>query len=71
MIQSVDIQQIADKFPDKSGGLRELYEKGPRAAFFLVKFWVSVCCRVLSFQDFFKIVVLKYTCKATIVYRTV
>jgi YAP binding domain len=40
-LQSVDIRQIADKFPDKNGGLRELYEKGPQAAFFLVKFWVS------------------------------
>lgn len=38
-MQSVDIRQIYDKFPDKKGGLKELYEKGPQAAFFLVKFW--------------------------------
>lgn len=40
-IQAVDIRQIYDKFPEKKGGLRELYEKGPQSVFFLVKFWVS------------------------------
>jgi len=44
LLQSVDIRQIADKFPDKTGGLRELFEKGPQSAFFLVKFWVSSSC---------------------------
>lgn len=43
LLQSVDIRQIADKFPDKTGGLRELFDKGPQSAFFLVKFWVSTC----------------------------
>jgi len=38
----VDIRQIADKFPDKRGGLKEMYDKGPQSAFFLVKFWVSM-----------------------------
>lgn len=38
----MDIRQIYDKFPEKKGGLKELYEKGPQNAFFLVKFWV--CC---------------------------
>jgi len=40
-MQAVDIRQIADKFPDKRGGLKELYDKGPQSAFFLVKFWVT------------------------------
>lgn len=38
-LEVVDIRQIYDKFPDKKGGLRDLYEKGPASAFFLVKFW--------------------------------
>jgi hypothetical protein len=29
-LQPVDVRQIQDKFPEKSGGLKELYEKGPR-----------------------------------------
>ena len=41
-LQSVDIRQIYDKFPEKKGGLKELYDKGPQAAFFLVKFWVRI-----------------------------
>jgi hypothetical protein len=39
--QAVDIRQIYDKFPEKKGGLKELYDKGPQSAFFLVKFWVG------------------------------
>ena len=42
LFQSVDIRQIYDKFPEKKGGLKELYDKGPTASFFLVKFWVCV-----------------------------
>lgn len=42
-LESVDVRQIYDKFPEKKGGLRELYDRGPPHAFFLVKFWVS--CR--------------------------
>lgn len=41
LLEAVDIRQIYDKFPEKKGGLKELYEKGPQNAFFLVKFWVS------------------------------
>lgn len=41
VLESVDVRQIYDKFPEKKGGLKELYEKGPHTAFFLVKFWVS------------------------------
>lgn len=43
LLEAVDIRQIYDKFPEKKGGLKELYEKGPQNAFFLVKFWVSCC----------------------------
>ena len=42
ILEAVDIRQIYDKFPEKKGGLRELYEKGPQSVFFLVKFWVSL-----------------------------
>ena len=50
LLQSVDIRQIADKFPDKTGGLRELFDKGPQSAFFLVKFWVSSICVAILFS---------------------
>ncbi|XP_016366863.1 transcriptional enhancer factor TEF-5-like isoform X2 [Sinocyclocheilus rhinocerous] len=42
LLEAVDIRQIYDKFPEKKGGLKELYEKGPRNAFFLVKFWADL-----------------------------
>ncbi|KTG38830.1 hypothetical protein cypCar_00013406, partial [Cyprinus carpio] len=38
-LEAVDVRQIYDKFPEKKGGLKELFEKGPANAFFLVKFW--------------------------------
>uniref|UniRef100_A0A3Q4ABA5 TEA domain-containing protein n=1 Tax=Mola mola TaxID=94237 RepID=A0A3Q4ABA5_MOLML len=38
-LESVDIRQIYDKFPEKKGGLKELFDKGPHNSFFLVKFW--------------------------------
>jgi transcriptional enhancer factor len=38
----VDARQIYDKFPEKKGGLKELYDKGPQNAFFLVKFWADL-----------------------------
>lgn len=41
LLESVDIRQIYDKFPEKKGGLKELYGKGPQNSFFLIKFWVS------------------------------
>lgn len=40
--QAVDVRQIYDKFPEKKGGLKELYDKGPQNAFFLVKFWADL-----------------------------
>jgi len=42
IVQAIDIRQIQDKFPDRKGGLRELYEQGSQSAFYLVKFWVSI-----------------------------
>uniref|UniRef100_A0A2I3TU43 Transcriptional enhancer factor TEF-4 n=1 Tax=Pan troglodytes TaxID=9598 RepID=A0A2I3TU43_PANTR len=41
-LESVDVRQIYDKFPEKKGGLRELYDRGPPHAFFLVKFWADL-----------------------------
>lgn len=38
-LETIDIRQIYDKFPEKKGGLKELYENGPKNAFYLVKFW--------------------------------
>ena len=38
----MDVQQIQDKFPEKSDGVKELYGKGPQDAFFLVKFWADL-----------------------------
>ncbi|XP_074657110.1 transcriptional enhancer factor TEF-1-like [Tubulanus polymorphus] len=42
LLEAVDIRQIYDKFPEKKGGLKELYDKGPTTAFFLVKFWADI-----------------------------
>lgn len=42
VLEAVDIRQIYDKFPEKKGGLKELYDKGPQSAFFLVKFWADI-----------------------------
>ncbi|XP_036037850.1 transcriptional enhancer factor TEF-3, partial [Onychomys torridus] len=41
-LEAVDIRQIYDKFPEKKGGLKELYDRGPSNAFFLVKFWADL-----------------------------
>lgn len=41
-LEPIDVRQIQDKFPEKKGGLKELYEKGPNDAFFLVKFWADL-----------------------------
>nr|CAB3266886.1 scalloped/TEF1 protein [Phallusia mammillata] len=42
MLESVDIRQIYDKFPESKGGLRDLFENGPKDSFFLVKFWADL-----------------------------
>ena len=41
-MQPVDVRQIYDKFPEKNGGLKDLFENGPQDAFFLVKFWADL-----------------------------
>ena len=42
MLEPIDVRQIQDKFPEKKGGLKELFERGPQDAFFLVKFWADL-----------------------------
>ncbi|RWS31295.1 transcriptional enhancer factor TEF-1-like protein [Leptotrombidium deliense] len=42
LLEDIDIRQISDKFPANKGGLKELYDKGPSDAFFLVKFWADL-----------------------------
>ncbi|CAK6969942.1 transcriptional enhancer factor TEF-1a isoform X1 [Scomber scombrus] len=42
MLECVDIRQIYDKFPEKKGGLKELFAKGPHNAFYLIKFWADL-----------------------------
>ncbi|KAL2076930.1 hypothetical protein ACEWY4_027470 [Coilia grayii] len=46
LLEPVDVRQIYDKFPEKKGGLKELYAKGPAHAFFLIKFWADLSCNV-------------------------
>jgi len=41
-LEPIDVRQIQDKFPEKKGGLKELFERGPQDAFFLVKFWADL-----------------------------
>ncbi|XP_023172013.2 protein scalloped isoform X1 [Drosophila hydei] len=42
LLETVDIRQIFDKFPEKSGGLKELFDQGPQNAFYLVKCWADL-----------------------------
>ena len=44
LFQTIDIRLLYDKFPSGKGGLKDLYDRGPQSAFFLVKFWVSSVC---------------------------
>uniref|UniRef100_A0A8C5N8E8 TEA domain-containing protein n=1 Tax=Gouania willdenowi TaxID=441366 RepID=A0A8C5N8E8_GOUWI len=46
LLESVDIRQIYDKFPEKKGGLKELYGKGQQNSFFLIKFWADLNCNI-------------------------
>jgi len=41
-LEPIDVRQIQDKFPEKKGGLKELYDRGPPEGFFLVKFWADL-----------------------------
>uniref|UniRef100_A0AAY4EE03 TEA domain-containing protein n=1 Tax=Denticeps clupeoides TaxID=299321 RepID=A0AAY4EE03_9TELE len=52
-LEAVDIRQIYDKFPEKKGGLKELFEKGPPNAFFLVKFWADLSINLQDDSSFF------------------
>lgn len=47
----MDIRHIADKFPEKNGGLKDLFEKGPQDRFFLVKFWADINTALLDEMD--------------------
>uniref|UniRef100_A0A7N8XDF9 TEA domain family member 1a n=1 Tax=Mastacembelus armatus TaxID=205130 RepID=A0A7N8XDF9_9TELE len=42
LLECVDIRQIYDKFPEKKGGLKDLFSKGPQNAFYLIKFWADL-----------------------------
>ncbi|XP_061100844.1 transcriptional enhancer factor TEF-1 isoform X2 [Conger conger] len=46
LLESVDIRQIYDKFPEKKGGLKELFGKGSHNSFFLLKFWADLNCNI-------------------------
>uniref|UniRef100_A0A8C2GIH0 TEA domain transcription factor 4 n=1 Tax=Cyprinus carpio TaxID=7962 RepID=A0A8C2GIH0_CYPCA len=52
-LEAVDVRQIYDKFPEKKGGLKELFEKGPANAFFLVKFWADLSINLQDDSSFF------------------
>uniref|UniRef100_A0A3Q2XG80 TEA domain transcription factor 4 n=1 Tax=Hippocampus comes TaxID=109280 RepID=A0A3Q2XG80_HIPCM len=52
-LESVDVRQIYDKFPEKKGGLKELFDKGPHNAFFLVKFWADLSVNLQDDSSFF------------------
>ncbi|XP_063157206.1 transcriptional enhancer factor TEF-4 isoform X3 [Candoia aspera] len=47
-LEMVDVRQIYDKFPERGGGLRDLYDQGPPHAFFLVKFWADLSFSLLE-----------------------
>lgn len=50
-MEAVDVRHIADKFPEKNGGLKDLFEKGPQDRFFLVKFWADINTPLLDDID--------------------
>uniref|UniRef100_A0AAQ4RHB4 TEA domain-containing protein n=1 Tax=Gasterosteus aculeatus aculeatus TaxID=481459 RepID=A0AAQ4RHB4_GASAC len=52
-LESVDVRQIYDKFPEKKGGLKDLFDKGPHNAFFLVKFWADLSINLQDDSSFF------------------
>nr|XP_054601932.1 transcriptional enhancer factor TEF-5 isoform X5 [Nothobranchius furzeri] len=61
VLESIDVRQIYDKFSEKKGGLKELYEKGPHNAFFLVKFWADLSSEVEEGSDAFYLVSSQYS----------
>lgn len=60
--QPIDVRQIQDKFPEKKGGLKDLYEKGPHEAFFLVKFWADLNTNISDEAGSFYGVTTTYEC---------
>ena len=42
ILEDIDLRQISDKFPSNKDGLKELFDRGPSNAFFLVKFWADL-----------------------------
>lgn len=55
--EDIDIKVICDKFSQNKNGLKDLYDKGPQDAFFLVKCWVGVILNrffLLLLSMFFK-----------------
>nr|CAH0111450.1 unnamed protein product [Daphnia galeata] len=60
MLEAVDIRQIYDKFPEKKGGLKELFDKGPQNAFFLVKFWADLSTNITEDVGAFYAVTSQY-----------
>ncbi len=59
-LEAVDIRQIYDKFPEKKGGLKELFDKGPQNAFFLVKFWADLSTNIAEDAGAFYAVTSQY-----------
>jgi len=60
LLEAIDVRQIYDKFPEKKGGLKDLYEKGPQSAFFLVKFWADLNINVQEDAGAFYAVTSQY-----------
>lgn len=50
MLEDIDIRQISDKFPPQNG-LKDLFERGPASAFFLVKFWADLSIPPIIAED--------------------
>ncbi|KAG8180764.1 hypothetical protein JTE90_026235 [Oedothorax gibbosus] len=42
LLEAVNVREIYDKFPEKKGGLKELFEQGPPSCFYLIKSWADL-----------------------------
>lgn len=67
LLESVNIKEISDKFPEKSGGLKELYERGPQNAFYLVKCWADLNTNITDESQAFYAVTSQYESNENIV----
>ncbi|XP_031636560.1 protein scalloped isoform X2 [Contarinia nasturtii] len=67
LLESVNIKEISDKFPEKSGGLKELYERGPQNAFYLVKCWADLNTNITDEAGAFYAVTSQYESNENIV----